>query len=162
MQEQFRQDFLTRYNMRLLSEAMDAGSVYFDVQVTDYADTNMSTVAHYALCWLTFLMMLIPVFLSGLYTGDLKRPILCRLRGLGVGDGAFLFGKILLPFGFVLLIVAGILWGVTEIGQLKVTLQSVFAVAASTLPAWSFNSLPCRSQRKAILGSSISFPVRFL
>ena len=95
------QEFLARCNALLLTEAMGAGSAYFEFRVTDYADTSLSTAAYYLVVWLAFLILLIPMLFSGLYTEDLRKPILCRLRGLGITDGAFLLGKFLLPALFL-------------------------------------------------------------
>ena len=91
----FQADFLKTYNARLLGEAINAQDRYFDLRVTDYADTNLSAEGWYAACWLALLLLLTALFFSRLYTADLKKPILCRLRGLGMRDGAFLAGKVL-------------------------------------------------------------------
>lgn len=117
LQQQLHEDFLDRYNAKLMGEALAAESKYFDLQVTDYADTNMSTVAYYAMCWLTLLLLLTAMFFSRLYTEDFKKPTLCRLRSLGVTDGEFLLGKILYPFAFLLLLTVGILIGVAQFAQ---------------------------------------------
>lgn len=138
LSDQFYHDFLDKYNMRLIAEALDAGSAYFDVIVTDYSNTNMPTMSYYALSWLTLLMMLMGLFLAGLYTADLKKPVLCRLRGLGVRDGAFLMGKLLLPFGFTLLIVGGIVWGVSGVVPLQVTFASIACAVLAALLATVF------------------------
>lgn len=106
--ETFHRDFLETYNTLLMSEALRAGSSYFDLCVTDYAETKLSPTAYYALSWLCLLLLLIPMLFSALYTEDLKRPILCRLRAAGIGDGSFLLGKYLLPFVFCLLPAAAV------------------------------------------------------
>lgn len=135
LSEQFYEDFLDNYNARLISEALNAGDSYVDVVVTDYADTNMSTISYYALSWLALLMLLMSLFLSQMYTADMKKPVLCRLRGLGIGDGAFMLGKILLPFAFVLLVVTGILWAISGFVPLEVNFLSVVCMAAASLLA---------------------------
>ena len=123
--DQFHQDFLSRCNALLLSEAMDAGGEYFDLVVTDYADTNVSTAAFYIVCWLSFLVMLIPMLFSGLYTGDVQRPILCRLRGLGVSDGAFLLGKLLFPTVFLMILTAGSFAAAAAVVDLEMNVGTV-------------------------------------
>ena len=105
----FESEFLAKTNAALLSEAMRANSSYFDVQVTDYADTAMSTAAYYAVSWIALLLMLSVLFFAPLYTQDLKKPMLCRLRGIGVKDGWFLIGKLLCPALFQVVILAVIL-----------------------------------------------------
>lgn len=135
MQEQFHQDFLAKYNMLLLSEALKAGSAYFEISVTDYADTNMSAVGYYALCYLTLLMALVSIFFSGLYTGDMKKPTLCRLRGLHIRDGAFLLWKLLLPAGFILLMAAGLLAGVSGVTRLHISGISLACLVSAALLA---------------------------
>lgn len=124
MQSQFHQDFLSKYNARLLGEALDADSAYFTVCVTDYADTNMSTVSYYAVCWLTLLLLLSTMFFSRLYTQDMKKPILCRLRGLGITDWEFLSGKVCLSFAFLVVVMAGVLSGTARFVPLHITVGS--------------------------------------
>ncbi|MBR6772719.1 MAG: hypothetical protein IKM29_04935, partial [Clostridia bacterium] len=90
-----------------------AGESYFDIVVTDYVGTSMSTEAHYAVTWIAFLFVLCSVFFTKLCRADFLRPILCRLRALGVRDSVFLFGKITYPFVFraVLMVTAVYLLG---------------------------------------------------
>lgn len=132
----FRSEFLSRYNALLLTEAFQANSAYFDIHITDYAATSMETAAYYLVCWFTLLITLVPMLFSGLYAGDLHRPMLCRLRGFGVTDSAFLFGKYLLPFGFLTMLGAGALWAVNGIVTLEVSFGAVaLAAAAAALAA---------------------------
>jgi len=135
MEEQFHQDFLKKYNALLMAEAIGADSEYFDMQVTDYADTAMSTTAYYAVCWLTLLMLLVTMFFSRLYTDDAAKPMLCRLRGLGVGDGELLAGKVLFPFTFLLALLAAALWAVSKLTAVNVTAVAVLCAAAAALLA---------------------------
>lgn len=100
--ETFETEFLTQANTLLLREALRADDAYFEIQVTDYGDTAMSSSAYYAVSWIALLMMLSTLFFARLYTQDLNRPMLCRLRALGVGDGGFLLGKLLYPALFQL------------------------------------------------------------
>lgn len=116
----FQADFLKTYNARLLGEAINAQDRYFDLRVTDYADTNLSAEGWYAACWLALLLLLTALFFSRLYTADLKKPILCRLRGLGMRDGAFLAGKVLFPLGFQLVLFTAVLAAVGRLTGLSV------------------------------------------
>ena len=95
-----RRDCLAEVNSTLLNEAMSARDTYFDITVTDYAGTSMSTDAHYAVSWISFLLFLCALFFAKLCRSDFSRPMLCRLRASGVRDGAFLLGKIGYPFLF--------------------------------------------------------------
>lgn len=135
LDDHFHQEFLSRCNAHLLSEAMDAGGEYFDLVVTDYADTNVSTAAFYIVCWLSFLVMLIPMLFSGLYTGDVRRPILCRLRGLGVSDGAFLLGKLLFPAVFLMILTAGSFVAAAAVVDLEINVGTVVCAIAGVLVA---------------------------
>lgn len=135
MEAQLHEDFLNKYNARLMSEALEANSKYFTVQVTDYVDTNMATVSYYALCWLTLLLLLTAMFFSRLYTEDFKRPTLCRLRSLGIADGEFLLGKVLYPFTFGLILTAAVLIGASEIAELNVKALPVLSAIAGVLLA---------------------------
>ena len=127
IEDAFRTDFLNKYNALLLAEAFRAGSAYFDIQTTDYAGTHMDTAAYYLVCWLSLLVLLIPMLFSCLYTEDMKRPVLCRLRSLGVGDGAFLLGKYLLPFGFLAVLTAVALGAADSLVQLRLTPEATLA-----------------------------------
>lgn len=135
LDDQFHQDFLSRCNALLLSEAMDAGGEYFDLVVTDYADTNVSTAAFYIVCWLSFLVMLIPMLFSGLYTGDVRRPILCRLRGLGVSDRAFLLGKLMFPAAFLTVLTAGAFVAAAMVVDLEINVGTVVCAIAGVFAA---------------------------
>ncbi|MBE6963118.1 MAG: ABC transporter permease [Ruminococcaceae bacterium] len=110
--EQFHSKFLSKVNPLLLGEGIGAASSYFDVQVLDYAGTGMSTEAYYAVSWAALLIMLLPLFLARLYTQDLKKPMLCRLRGAGIKDRDFLLGKIACPAAFQAVVLAVILYAV--------------------------------------------------
>jgi len=105
----FHSRFLAESNARLLQEGFGANSAWFDVVVTDYGGTGMSTAAYYAASWSALLLLLSVLFFSRLYTEDLTRPILCRLRAMGIGDGAFLLGKLFCPALFHALLLAVIL-----------------------------------------------------
>ena len=147
----FQKEFLNRYNALLLMEAFQANSAYFDIHITDYAETKMDTAAYYLVCWLTLLITLVPILFSRLYTGDMQRPVLCRLRAFGVSDGAFLLGKYLLPFGFLAILSAAALWAVSGAVTLKITfLSAAWAILGAALAAilggsvmlWAKNSAP--------------------
>lgn len=101
--------FLERTNKNLLNEAIVAGEKYFEISVADFADTDMSAVSYYSLCWLVLLLFLCGNFFSELCLADMNRSMLCRLRALGVGDIRFAGGKVMLPFIFRLLLCAALL-----------------------------------------------------
>ena len=84
----------------------------------------MSTTAYYGASWSALLLVLSVLFFSRLYTEDLNRPMLCRLKAMGIGDGTFLLGKLLCPALFHLLLLAVILMGISS-----------FVPAALSLPA---------------------------
>ncbi len=104
MSDGFQSAFLEQANGQLLGAAMEAGTTYFEVQITDYADTAMSAAAYYAASWLTLLLMLSTLFFTRLYTADCSRDLLCCLKGVGISDGSFLLGKLLYPAAFQMLI----------------------------------------------------------
>lgn len=110
LDRQFHAEFLTKSNTLLLGDAISANSAYFDVQVLDYAGTGMTTEAYYVVSWAALLIMLLPLFFARLYTRDMKKPVLCRLRGLGIKDGHFLIGKIAYPAAFQAFVIAAILF----------------------------------------------------
>lgn len=129
----FNSDFLTEANALLLNGAMAANSAYFNVQVTNYADTAMSTAAYYIVCWSALLLMLSSLFFARLYTQDLNRPILCRLKSLGVGDGRFLTGKLLYPALFQAVILSAILLVTGSIAPAAVGAVSLVCALLSIL-----------------------------
>ncbi len=131
----FRSQYLAKVNSTLLDEAMGAGESYFDIVVTDYADTSMSSEAHYAVTWIAFLFVLCSVFFTKLCRADFLRPILCRLRAVGVRDGAFLVGKIGYPFLFraALMVTAVYLLGEMVILSPTVLVGAVAALLLSSV-----------------------------
>lgn len=127
---------LEQVNAALLGEVMSADGEYFTIIVTDYAGSGVSLTAHYVISWLALLLALSAVMFERLYTSDCDRAMLLRLNGSGVGDGAFLIWKIVLPFGFllaILLVVLGVLsrWMAVQWSAASV----VCAVAAALIPA---------------------------
>ena len=129
----FHSDFLAEANALLLNGAMDANSAYFDVQVTDYEDTAMSTAAYYTVSWSALLLMLSTLFFARLYTEDLNSPILCRLKALGVGNGQFLAGKLLYPALFHGLILLAILLAAGKLVPASVDARSLICALLSIL-----------------------------
>lgn len=125
--EQFHSEFLSKANALLLGDAMGANSSYFDVQILDYAGTGVSAEAYYFASWSALLIMLLPLFFARLYTLDLKKSVLCRLRGLGMRDGHFLIGKIAYPAVFQMLIAGVILFIARDRIGLSVNIGSVFS-----------------------------------
>lgn len=154
----FRKDFLNRYNALLLSEAFRAGSAYFDIRTTDYAGTHMGTVAYYLVCWVSLLILLVPMLFSGLYSQDLSRPVLCRLRASGVKDGAFLLWKYLLPFGFLVILVAAAFWAAGTFTPLRLTLGTVLCAALAAAAASFLGGsimLAARNGAPGVIGVSL-------
>ncbi len=116
-----RRDYLDRVNIALLEEAIGARERYFSLEILEYYDTGMSMTAYYVLCWLILFLFLCSVFFVPLYTTDINRSMLNRLRSVGVGYGRFFLPKLMYTFFFRFLIllsvfaVTGELLG-TEIG----------------------------------------------
>jgi len=135
LDDQFYRDFLSECNTRLISEAMRAGSDYFDIRITDYADTNLSTAAFYLVCWMSFLVVLIPMLFSGLYTRDVQKPILCRLRGLGVSDGEFLLGKLLFPAAFLAVLTVCSFVAAGRVIDLEITFGTILCAVLGVVEA---------------------------
>ena len=135
LSDQFQAEFLTDANALLLGDAIGATSAYFDVQVLDYAGTSMSAEAYYVASWSALLIMLLPLFFVRLYTGDLKKSILCRLRGTGITDGDFLLGKVLYPAAFQLIVIGVILCAGKNLIVPSVSLVSVLCVIAGVVIA---------------------------
>lgn len=131
--ERFHSDFLADANALLLGEAVGANSAYFDIQVLDYAGTGMSAQAYYVTSWSALLMMLLPMFFFRLYTQDLKKAMLCRLRGLGIRDGAFLLGKLICPAVFQLAVLGVILFVAGGHGLLSAGISAVVCAIMGVL-----------------------------
>jgi len=133
LDSRFHADFLAEANGLLLGEAIGAGTRYFDVRVTDYADTAMSAQAYYAVSWIALLLMLSTLFFARLYTKDLERPILCRLRALGVRDGGFLLGKLLYPALFQAVVLLVILIAVGRSVPVALSAAALVCALAAVL-----------------------------
>ena len=129
----FESEFLSDANALLLSEAIGANSEYFDVQVLDYAGTGMSAQAYYVASWSALLMMVSSLFFARLYTQDLKKSMLCRLRGLGIGDGYFLAGKAVCPALFQMIIFAAVLCAVGRYVPVFMGAEEVAGIVVSAI-----------------------------
>jgi hypothetical protein len=125
LDSEFRSNFYEQANALLIAGAMEANSEYFRIQVTDYANTSMSTAGYYIVGWSALLMLLSSLFFARLYTEDLNSPILCRLKALGVGDGQFLAGKLLYPALFQAVILTVILLAAKSFAPVSVDALSL-------------------------------------
>lgn len=103
-----RGDYLDRVNIALLEEAIGARERYFSLEILGYYDTGMSVAAYYVLCWLVLFLFLCSVFFVPLYTTDMNRSMLSRLRSCGVGYGRFFSPKLIYTFLFRLLIMSAV------------------------------------------------------
>ena len=136
LSDQFQSEFLAQSNTLLLGDAIGATSSYFDVQVLDYTGTGMSPEGYYLVSWTALLILLLPLFFVRLYTGDLKKAMLCRLRGCGMSDGDFLLGKVLYPAAFQMVIIGAIVLSVrNQIAPSADVLSLVCAAAAILIAA---------------------------
>ena len=142
MDTAIREAFLQNVNTQLLAQAMTADSRYFVLTVTDYTDTGLSLIAHYAVSWLAAVLMMSAVMFERLYTADRSRGMLLRLRAVGVSDVKFLIWKILLPFLFFAVVVTITLpilmrWLTIEWSVLSIVCAAlgllVVAVASATI-----------------------------
>lgn len=133
--EQFHAEFLAEANTLLLDDAIGASSAYFDVQVLDYAGTGMSPEAYYLVSWSALLILLLPLFFARLYTTDLKKSVLCRLRGLGIRDGAFLIGKAACPATLQIVIIGLILCATKDQIEPSIRLTAVLCAIAGAIAA---------------------------
>lgn len=126
-------DFLRQANLALLNGAATAHSAYFTVVETGYANTSMTTSAYYGAGWITLLLFLCAIFFTHLSCRDLNRPMLCRLKAAGVGDGAFLTGKLALPilFRWALLLPALFLLPLAANRSAGAVLSALLAAAAA-------------------------------
>ncbi len=98
-----------RMNEVLLDQAVSLENICAQIEIVPYAGTGLSAVSWYALLWLTLLLAFTGLFFSALYTTDLKKPVLMRLYASGIRPFSFLSGKLLYPFLFRLLLLAGAL-----------------------------------------------------
>ena len=124
----FHSKYLELVNTSLLGEAMGAGTVYFEQVITEYGDTSMSTTAYYAMNWLCFLLLLSVMFFHRLYSADMNRSMLCRLRSAGVKDARFVSGKLLTVFLFQLLLLFAAVAGLKNITEINLNLTSALCL----------------------------------
>lgn len=121
LSREVRQKYLETVNINLLNEAISANKHYFDVEITAYWDTGMSTETYYGMCWLIMLLFLISVFFIPLFTTDLNRPFLNRICSYNIGYAEFFRGKIFLLFLFRSIIVLALLFAVNALGIVTLT-----------------------------------------
>lgn len=131
--QEFHSAFLTESNTRLMGEALNAQDNYFDIEVTDYAGTSMSGASFFALSWLTLALFLCAIFFAKLYTTDMTRPMLCRLKAAGVTDRAFLLGKVLYPALLRLLLLAAVLAVLSRFLDLELSALTLLSGLAGVL-----------------------------
>lgn len=132
---QFHSGFLSQVNTGLLREAMEANSKYFSVELASYAGTGMSSAAYYALCWLSLVVFICSMFFEKLCRSDMNRPMLCRLKAAGVGDTAFVFGKILYPFLFRVLLLLAAVMILAGLIDMELSFPALLSAAAALLLA---------------------------
>lgn len=127
-----RSAYLDEVNLTLVNEAMGAHDKYVTVEELDYEGTGMTLVSYYAMCWLIFLLMMMSIFFISLYTKDLTRPMLCRLRSCGIGEVGFWRWKLILTFIFRTLVLFAAVFALSRFGIAEFDLTAlVFVILAS-------------------------------
>ncbi|MGN1002310.1 MAG: ABC transporter permease [Oscillospiraceae bacterium] len=140
---QFHSDFLTRVNAGLLSQALGAGDEWFQTELTDYAGSSLTGAGFYASAWLALGLLLCSLFFHKLYTADLTRPMLCRLRAAGVRDRAFVCGKLLWPGLFRVLLLAAALPILSRFLDIELTAGTLLLTLAAALAASVLGAALC-------------------
>ena len=130
--------YLAYANSALLSEGIGAGEHYFNIVLTDYEESGMGTLSYYAMNWLTFLLFICAICFTALYRTDLNRSMLCRLRAVGIKDGTFLFGKVLYPALFRVLLLAAAAAVLAPLVSLQINLRSAVGAVLSAVLAGIF------------------------
>lgn len=128
-----RSDYLDEVNLTLVNEAFEAHDKYVSVRTLDYEGTGMSLEAYYAVCWLTLLAMMLSIFFISLYTRDLTRPILCRIRASGANVWDFWRWKLIFTFAFRLLLVCVAIWAISLFDVTKFGLAAVCSAVVAAL-----------------------------
>lgn len=103
--EEVHSQFLDNSNSGLITFALDAYDTVFSFEVLPYGDTGISIQLYYAACWIVMVMFITGLFFPDLYISDCKGSIYSRLKTYGVNRFSFIFGKILYPAIFRILIV---------------------------------------------------------
>ncbi|MCQ2406182.1 MAG: ABC transporter permease [Oscillospiraceae bacterium] len=101
----FHNRFLENSNEALISEALSGFDKYFELVYADYDGTGLSSEGYYASIWLSYILMIIPLFFGKLYRKDsLVYP---RLKGMGLSPAGFVLGKLLYPMLFCAVMITG-------------------------------------------------------
>jgi len=106
---EFYNSYLEKSNKKLLSEAKNAYNDYFEVVTLPYSGTSLPAGAYFACLWLAFVLFLGGLFFNKLCTRDCTPSMYGRLLASGIRGPVFIFGKVLYPLLFRVLLCGGVL-----------------------------------------------------
>ena len=131
LSEELRSAFLEESNSRLMVLALGIFDEGLTLELTPYAGSGLTTEAYYASAWLTLFLIVCGLFFTALFTADIRRPMLLRLRSLGVRPWAFALGKLLYPLSFRLVTAAALVALLSLILPVSLTAFSVLSAFAA-------------------------------
>ncbi len=139
--DELMDDYLDEVNALFVNHVLKMQHDHVLEERTDYAGSSVGLVEHYALCYFALFIEMCTLFFSRLFSKDCTRSVLTRLRSCGVGDSAFLTGKVLYPLVFRAVCTALIFAAVSGRLEIYPNPGSVAAALAAMILSTCFGSL---------------------
>jgi ABC-2 type transport system permease protein len=130
---EYHSRFLKVVNERLLAGASNSFEDYFEVVTVPYSGTSLSVNAYYACVWLTYVLFLCGLFFHNLCTKDSTPSMYGRLLAAGIRPSVFVFGKILYPFLFRILLFSGVLAVLSQFINLHLGAAAIFSAVLAAI-----------------------------
>ncbi len=127
----------------------------FSAETLPYSANRLALIPHYVLCFAVLLLYLAETVFAKDVRQACAYGLLCRVRGLGVGSGAFLLGKTVFPFLLRLLL----LLVLCLVGRRTVDVTPTAAAIGCALLAVLFSSIFLTALSVVFLGSPLGAAV---
>ena len=105
----------------------------FADEVLSYSENGLSLPAHYAVCFAVLLLFLAEAVFAGDIRESCSYAVFCRVRSLGVTNGAFLLGKCAAPLFCRFLLLCGLGFAAARAELLTATAGTVLSALAGLL-----------------------------
>lgn len=125
--------FLALSNTRLIDVALDLENEAFETVVLPYSGFGTDVASHFVLCWMCFFMSVCGMFFTSLYNADRDEALRDRLRSCGIGNFAFISGKVIWPWVFRILLWGGMMLLLKRFINVEITGLTAVCCAAGLL-----------------------------
>lgn len=122
-----------RLELRCAVEFLTLPTAAFADETLSYSQNGLSLPAHYAACFAVLLLFLTEAVFAGDIREGCTYALFCRVRGLGVTNGAFLLGKCAVPFFCRFLLLCGLAFAAARAGLLTASTSAMFSALAGLL-----------------------------